>query len=127
MQMGKKIGHILVATSNEKESLNISSRLRTQGFRVRQSSGGFQTLSLLEDDKAATDCVLFVGQSLDEMSVHETIAHIRTQWDAEHLCIIHLSDDQAVLFTSISQGANHALSGRNFNDVLGRIKSVRLK
>ncbi|TNE99972.1 MAG: hypothetical protein EP326_07190 [Deltaproteobacteria bacterium] len=126
--MARPIENILVATSDEKESLNLSSRLRTQGFRVRQSSGGFQTLNLLEDRKGTvTDCVIFIGPSLDEMSVHEAIIHIRTQWPSEKLCIIHLGDDQNMLFNSISQGANHALSGKNFNDVLGRIKSVKLK
>jgi len=126
--MAKTIENILVATRDERESLNVSSRLRTQGFRVRQSSGGFQTLSLLEDKMTnPPDCVVFVGPSLDEMSVHEAISHIRTQWGPENLCIIHLGEDQIMLFDSISQGANHALSGKNFNDVLNRIKSVKLK
>jgi hypothetical protein len=125
--MARSIEDIIVATKNEKESLNFSSRLRTQGFRVRQSSGGFQTLSLLEDKKAnSSDCVIFIGSSLEEMSIHEVISHIRTQWGPESLCIIHLDEDQTILFNSISQGANHALSGKNFNDVLTRIKSVKL-
>lgn len=126
--MARPIENILVATSDEKESLNLSSRLRTQGFRVRQSSGGFQTLNRLEETKATiTDCVIFIGPSLDEMSAHEAIIHIRTQWPSENLCIIHLGEDRSMLFDSISQGANQALSGKNFNDVLARIKSVKLK
>lgn len=85
-------------------------------------------MSLLEDQKSTpVDCVIFIGESLDEMSAHEAIMHIRTKWPADQVFIIHLGEDHEMLFNSISHGANHALSGKNFNDVLGRIKSVKLK
>lgn len=125
--MSKEVENILVVAPDCKESLNLSSRLRTQGYQCRQAAGGFQALSMLEEDNCEIDCIIFIGDSLEEMGTQEAIGHIRSRWEAEEICIFHLSENKAHIFDSISLGANHALSGENFNDVVTRLKSVKLK
>lgn len=73
----KKIYNILLVTSNQKERLDLSSRLRTLDFKVEAPTGGFHTLNLIESPTANYHALLVIDD-MHDMSLQEIVLNART-------------------------------------------------
>ncbi len=118
---------ILLVVDDVKRRNNLSSRLRSQNCSVEASTGGFHSMTLLEEKPEYYQMVLLIGHMKD-MNAYEQISLIRSTYEKNDLKILYIYnpkeiDDSASL---LEAGADNLLEDNNrFDTIMNVIENHR--
>jgi len=120
-----QVHNVVIFSGNSRDANEWSSRLRTQGYAVEVSTGGFHALNLIEKENFD---IMLVSGSAPDMSGIEVIAIARTVKSQEQLPIIFIADEGegSQFVEALDQGANSYVLKRAgyFNDIINKMTEL---
>lgn len=108
--------------AGKKKGDEYSSRFRTKGIKVEQATGGFQALSLVENNEYG---LIIIVENMADMAGFEIISLIRTTHQKQKLPILFVLPGDEKLDQQKLVDVNTCLeSTANFNQIMQETKSL---